>query len=129
MTLLAAIQQEMGPEILSLIEDLGQDFELRRVDGEGEWTDDGQQGTGGGTLWAGKGILVPLTHQQAIDAGSTTGTPVLQVFLPPDAPAGQPGFMLYDPTADLTYYPRRDAIDWKGLVWDLLVGAPGERSQ
>lgn len=122
--------QEVGaPLIAAAIEAQGQPLELRRKRGQGGWTNDGQQVSSGGVEWTGKGIVVPLTHQQAVDAGSSTPTPVLQVFLPPSAPAGKPDLTLVDVATGLTYHPRRDAIDWKGLVWDLLVDAPGERSQ
>ncbi|GHG21488.1 hypothetical protein GCM10017784_11230 [Deinococcus indicus] len=122
------LQELLAPELAELLADYGQPLELRRADETGRNTLDGRVVTTGGTLWAGVGILLPMTDQQRQQAaqGSTTSVPALQVFLPPDAPAGQPGFQIVDPATGQRYQTARDAINWKGIYWDLLVYAPGE---
>jgi hypothetical protein len=117
-----------APVVAQLMTAFGQPLELRRADETGRNTLDGRAVTTGGTLWAGVGILLPLSDQQRQQAaqGSTTSVPALQVFLPPDAPAGQPGFQIVDPATGQRYQTARDAINWKSIYWDLLVYAPGE---
>lgn len=125
---LDTLQRAGAQAIARFLSDYGQPLELRRADETGRNTLDGRVVTTGGTLWAGVGILLPLTDQQRQQAtqGSTTSVPALQVFLPPDAPAGQPGFQIVDPATGQRYQTARDAINWKSIYWDLLVYAPGE---
>ena len=127
---LDTLQRAGAQAIARFLADYGQPLELRRTDEAGRNTLDGRVVTTGGTLWAGVGILLPLSDQQRQQAaqGSTTSVPALQVFLPPDAPAGQPGFQIVDPATGQRYQTARDAINWKSIYWDLLVYAPGEVS-
>lgn len=131
MTSASELRDLLLPEFDELLEGFGQPLELRRQDGQGAWSDDGRQAQGGGTLWVGVGILLPLTDRAAaeVNTGSDTPVPLLQLFLPPDAPVGRPGYAVTDPATGLRYHPRRDAIDWKGIYWDVIVGVPGERSE
>lgn len=116
-------------EMQVVLDHLGTPLEIRRQTSSGEWTSDGRQSADAAPVWAGKGLLLPLSTQQAADVGSTTPTPLLRAYLPVDAPVSEPGFTLTAPPSALTYTPVRDAIAWEGRCWEVLVAAPGERSQ
>lgn len=117
------------PEMQAIFDHLGTPLELQRQSSAGEWTADARQQAAPTINWAGKGLLLPLSAQQAADVGSTTPTPLLRAYLPLDAPASEPGFVLVAPPSALTYAPVRDAIYWEGRCWEVIVAAPGERSQ
>lgn len=116
-------------EMQVVLDHLGTPLEIRRQTSSGEWTSDGRQSADAAPVWAGKGLLLPLSTQQAADVGSTTPTPLLRAYLPVLAPVSEPGFTLTAPPSALTYTPVRDAIAWEGRCWEVLVAAPGERSQ
>ncbi|WP_339098303.1 hypothetical protein WDJ50_18655 (plasmid) [Deinococcus sp. VB142] len=116
-------------EVQAMLDILGTPLEVQRQTSSGEWTADGRQSAASAPVWAGRGLLLPLSTQQAADMGSTTPTPLLRAYLPVDAPVSEPGFSLTAPPSALAYSPVRDAIYWEGRCWEVLLAAPGERSQ
>lgn len=116
-------------EVQAVFDILGTPLEIQRHTSSGEWTADGRQSAMSAPVWAGRGLLLPLSTQQAADVGSTTPTPLLRAYLPVDAPVSEPGFSLTAPPSALAYSPVRDAIYWEGRCWEVLLAAPGERSQ
>lgn len=126
----AWVENKGRPAFAAMAAAQGVNLELRRFNSEGAWSADGRQETTGEVLWSGRGILIPLTDQQR--STLPTGllpSPHFGVYLPFDAPAGKPDYYVHWPTKNLNHYLARDAIDWFGVYWDLVVGAPGERSQ